>query len=213
MASAPSPLSAPVPYRIETDRLVIRCYEPADAEPLRISTAANKEHLATFMPWAHLEPQTIEDKATLIRRFRGNFDLGNEFVYGIFDPDSGRIVGGSGLHPRGEPGTLEIGYWIDKDHVGRGFATEAAAALVRAAFELFAIGRVDLRCDPRNAASARVAEKLGFVREGLLRQRLPWHDGTRRDALYWSLLSHEYPHTIAARAPYDAFDFLGRRVP
>ena len=64
-----------------------------------------------------------------MRIFRGNFDLGKDFVYGIFDATDGSIVGGTGLHPRIGPGACEIGYWIRKEAVGRGFATEAAAVV------------------------------------------------------------------------------------
>ena len=213
MASDDLPNPTPAPYRIRTERLLLRCYEPPDAETLLTVTAANKEHLSAFMPWAHLEPQTLDEKLELIRRFRGNFDLGNEFVYGIFDPAARRLVGGTGIHRRAGPQALEVGYWIDKDHVGRGYATEATCALVRTGFEIMGAGRIDIRCEPTNTASARVAEKLGFVREGLLRERLPWHDGTRRDSVQWSLLAREYPHTPAAITPLEAFDFLGRPIP
>ncbi len=67
-------------------------------------------------------------------------------------------------------------------------------------------------CDPENTGSARVAEKLGFVREGTLRGRLAWHDGTWKDAVFWSLLAREYPETSTARIQMEAFDFLGRAI-
>jgi RimJ/RimL family protein N-acetyltransferase len=200
------------PYRIRTERLLLRCYEPEDAEALREATAANKEHLTPFMPWARNEPQTLEEKIALVRRFRGEFDLGKQFVYGVFDPESGRLIGGTGVHLRAGPNAVEIGYWIDKDRVGHGLATEASCALIRTAFEIMKAGRVDIRCEPENVASARVPEKLGFRREGLLRARLNWHDGAFRDALYWSLLASEYPDSPAAKVGFEAFDILGRKV-
>ena len=200
------------PYRIRTERLLIRCYDPADAETLRLVTAANKEHLAPWMPWARLEPQSLDDKIALIRRFRGQFDLGQQFVYGIFHPNSGQLVGGTGIHRRAEPNSLEIGYWIDKDHLGRGYATEASCALIRTCFEIMKADRIDIRCEPENVASARVPEKLGFTREWLLRARLEWHDDTYRDALYWSLLASELGDSPAARAAIEAFDILGRKI-
>ena len=208
----PGGISPHAPYRIRTERLLIRCYDLADAETLRLVTAANKEHLAPWMPWARLEPQSLDDKAALIRRFRGQFDLGQQFVYGIFHPAGEQLVGGTGIHRRSGPPSLEIGYWIDRDHLGLGYATEASCALVRTGFEIMKADRIDIRCEPENVASARVPEKLGFTREGLLRARLEWHDGVYRDALYWSLLSSEYANSLAAKATIEAFDILGRKI-
>ena len=80
------------------------------------------------MPWAKEEPLPVERQVEKLLRFRGHFDLDEDFVYGVFDPVSGAVLGGTGLHPRGGPGGLEIGYWIHVDHVGRGYATELTAA-------------------------------------------------------------------------------------
>lgn len=208
----PVPATPPPPYAIRTANLHLRCYEPRDAETLRVVSAANKEHLAPWMPWAKLEPQTLEEKAALVRRFRGSFDLGHEFVYGIFEPDDGPLVGGCGLHRRSGPGTLEIGYWIDKDHIGSGFATEAASALTQVGFEIARARRIDIRVEPENTPSNRVAEKLGYRREGVLRSRLRWTDGVYRDSVYWSLLATEYPETPSKGVQLEAFDFLGWRI-
>ncbi len=52
------------------------------------------------MPWAHAEPTTLEQKVQLLRQFRGRFDLDQDMVYGIFDRDERRAIGGTGLHPR-----------------------------------------------------------------------------------------------------------------
>ncbi|MEO7839208.1 MAG: N-acetyltransferase, partial [Anaerolineales bacterium] len=72
-------------YRIETKRLVIRCWKPEDAAMIQEAAAASKEHLLPFMPWAADEPQTVEQKVQLTRRFRGLFDRGEDYVYGIFN--------------------------------------------------------------------------------------------------------------------------------
>ena len=75
------------------------------------------------MPWAHQEPQTLEEKTELIKRFRANFDSGDNFTCGIFSVDEAQVLGGTGLHPRIGPGGLEIGYWIRGSATRRGIAT------------------------------------------------------------------------------------------
>jgi RimJ/RimL family protein N-acetyltransferase len=166
------------------------------------------------MPWARFEPQTIDEKIELARTFRGEFDLGTNFVYGVFEPDESRALGGSGLHPRGGEGSLEIGYWIRADALGRGLATEVAAVLTRVGFEKLELDRVDVQVDPENERSLNVARKLGFVEEGRLRRRLPpkEDDGPRRDSVIFSMLVEELPASRCMESNYVAFDPLGREL-
>jgi len=72
------------PYRIVSERLVIRCWEPLDAPLLKEAIDSSLEHLQPWMPWARAEPQELSEKVDLLRRFRGQFDLGTDFVMGIF---------------------------------------------------------------------------------------------------------------------------------
>jgi RimJ/RimL family protein N-acetyltransferase len=74
-------------YRIETKRLVVRCYNPSDAALLAESVTESLEHLRPWMPWVHSEPEPIEEKVGRLKRFRGMFDLGQDFIYGIFNQD------------------------------------------------------------------------------------------------------------------------------
>lgn len=121
-------------------------------------------------------------------------------------------MGGTGLHPRVGPGALEIGYWISVRHVGRGYATEAAAALTRVAFEVHGVERMEIRCDPRNEASAAVPRKLGYTHEATLRARVLGVDGTLNPGMIWTLVRDEYPASPSASAPLEAFDAAGRRL-
>src|SRR5574342_1423507 len=107
-------------YRVETQRLVLRCWEPKDAGMLQAAAAESKDHLLTFMPWASEEPQTVAQKVELTRRFRSHFDSGQDYVYGIFNPDETRVLGGTGLHRRLKGNGLGIGYWIHKGFVSQG---------------------------------------------------------------------------------------------
>jgi RimJ/RimL family protein N-acetyltransferase len=98
-----------------------------------------------------------------LHKCRGKFDLGNDFVYGIFNPDETQFLGGTGLHTRPGEGAREIGYWIHKAYINQGLATEVSAALTRVAFEIEHVSRVGIHCDPKNVLSASVPIKLGYI--------------------------------------------------
>src|SRR6185312_8278175 len=112
------------PYRIVTDRLVVRCWEPRDAPLLSDAIEASLDHLQQWMPWAVEEPKPLAERVALLRRFRGGFDLGTDFVYGIFDREESTVLGGTGLHTRVGEDAFEIGYWIRVDRVREGLVTE-----------------------------------------------------------------------------------------
>lgn len=199
-------------YRIVTERLVVRCWNPEDAPLMKAAIEASVEHLKPYMPWAYNEPEEIEKKIERIRRWRSLFDRGEDFVYGIFSADESRVVGGTGLHTRVGEGAREIGYWIHVAEIGKGFATEISAALTRVAFEIDGVKRVEIHCDPRNLASANVARKLGYTHEGTLRQRFHFDGDTWTDAMIWTLFAEDYPASPAAKARIQAFDAAGRRI-
>jgi RimJ/RimL family protein N-acetyltransferase len=199
-------------YRIQTSRLVIRCWDPKDAPLLKQAIDDNIGHLLPWMSWARQEPEPLQAKVERLRSVRGKFDLGQDFAYGIFSPDESSILGAAGLHTRAGEGAREIGYWIHRGHIRQGLATEAASALTKVAFEVDRVGRVEIHCDPENVRSAAVPRKLGFVHEATLPRRLPRADGTLRDTMIWTLFADAYPASPAAGAVIQAFDAAGRRI-
>ena len=165
------------------------------------------------MPWAAREPTPLDEKVELLRSFRGRFDLGEDFVYGIFAGDGSEVIGGSGLHTRVGPGALEIGYWIRASRIGRGFAREAAAALAKVAFRVCGVDRVEIHVDPANAPSLRVPRALGFAEEATLGRRLPANEGEPpRDAVVFTLFADAFRSSPVAGAQLEAYDALGRRL-
>jgi RimJ/RimL family protein N-acetyltransferase len=202
---------APAPYRIETERLVIRCYEPRDAPLTKDAIDSSLEHLWEFMPWSRDEPVSLEEKTDLLKRFRSGFDAGEDFPYGIFSADESEQLGGTGLHPRVGPGGLEIGYFVRASATRRGIATESSAALTRVGFEICGADRIEIRIEPRNEASFGIPRKLGFVEEATLRRRLYAREGEQlRDVTIFTLFSEDFDPAIAPGI--RAFDARGERL-
>jgi RimJ/RimL family protein N-acetyltransferase len=159
------------PERYTTDTFIIRSYLPGDGPLLAEALNASYEHLRAFMPWA--KPHTSEEEAEQVaRKFRARYLLTEDFVLAIFAPDESLLLGSTGFHLR--EGDLsnrsaEIGMWIRASHAQRGLGTAALRAMLRWGFEAWPWERLSWRCDGRNVASQRTAERAGMVREGILR--------------------------------------------
>ena len=202
------------PYRIETERLVIRCYDPRDAPLLKAAVDASVDHLLPFMPWARFAPQPVEETVALLRSFRAQFDRDENYIYGVFTPDESEVIAGTGLHKRSNEGSLEIGYWVAAVWLGQGIATELTAVLTRVGFELCGLDRVDLQIEPENERSLMIPDKLGFTLEGRLRRRLDAHvdGGPRRDSVVYSMLAEELSASSCLGYGYTAYDAAGTRM-
>ena len=199
-------------YRVETARFVARCWAPEDAPLVRSVIDASYEHLRPWIPFMKAEPRTLGQTAARIRMLRSNFDTDAEYRYAMFEPGGDTLIGGVGMYPRVGHDALEIGYWVGTAHNGKGYATEAAAAMVRLAFEIELVERLEIHCDAPNIASARVPEKLGFVHEATLARRTLDDSGMSFDLMIWTMFADQYPGSPASKLPISAFDCLGQRL-
>lgn len=150
-----------LPAHAEGIRLHLRRWTPDDVE--RISTAVehNLDHLRPWMSWAANEPLSAEERRDLLERWEHEWRGGGDVVMAILVNDE--VVGGSGLHRRCGPDGLEIGYWVDKDHLGRGIATEAASALTSAGLSVPGISFIEIHHDKANVRSSLVPRRLGYA--------------------------------------------------
>jgi ribosomal-protein-alanine N-acetyltransferase len=166
-AGAPS-----LAMRIVTERLVLRPPRTADVPRMRLALRKNATHLK---PWS-VAPAPGEDPASLtsvsraVLRHRREWKQGQTYVLLIASREDeavliGRIALGGVL--RGAFQNAYLGYWIDADHQSRGLMTEAVVAATTFAFESAGLHRVQAAVMPRNAASQRVLEKVGYRREGV----------------------------------------------
>lgn len=102
-----------------------------------------------------------------------------------------------GIHK--ESRRAEVGYSLGRAHWGQGYMVEAVAALMHFGFETLDLNRLEADTDPRNHASIKVLEKLGFAREGYMRER--WIvNGEICDTIFYGLLRREYQSTSKATA-------------
>ena len=194
-------------FKIETERLILRCYELSDAEALKETVDSNLDHLREFMSWSREEPQSIEKKRDLLRGFIAKFYGNEDYVYGAF-LKSGELIGGTGFHLRRGEGILEIGYWISQKHINKGFATELSYALTKVAFKHVGVEKVEIRNDVANLASKRIPEKLGFRLDCVETDLSKNEDGSRSKNNIYCMFKEDFK-IISKYEPVKAFDGVG----
>jgi len=156
-----------VPYKIATSRTVMRCWDPRDARIMQEAINVSIDSLLPWMPWARSEPRDFSTKTAVLQKFQDNFDLGIDFVYGIFTRDETDVIGSYGLEPV-EDNTMEIGCWINRTFQGFGYSTETTKAIIKSAFDVAKVDKVRISFHRENKSSLRVAEKAGFDIQGTL---------------------------------------------
>lgn len=175
---------------VETDRLLLRPFVAGDLAAMTDMHA--RADVARYLLW---EPRDAEaSRAAFERHQDTRFAAdGDALCLAGIERTTGRFVGEfllilTSLEHRGG----EVGYILHPDHHGRGYATEGTREMLRLGFERCGLHRIVGRLDGRNAASARVLEKLGMRREAhLVRNELVKGEWT--DELVYALLEDEWP--------------------
>jgi RimJ/RimL family protein N-acetyltransferase len=179
----------PLPEVVEGEGVELRRWTVPGVALLEALVLANLEHLRPFMPWVAEEPLSLVQRRARIAAWEEAWRAGSDAGYAILEPAvAGEVpVGGCGVHRRIGPGGMEIGYWVDHRHLGRGLARRAAAALTRVAFEADGVDHVEIHHDPANGWSRRVPEQLGYALVDEVARERPLAPGEGPTELRWRI--------------------------
>lgn len=195
-------LDKPLEYRsddlglpwMKTGRLILRFGTDDDVEAMVRFRVENREHLG---PWEPERNDYFFTDDAWRRRFRlsaqeAQRDEAYSFVLFPIEEES-RVIGVANLQDvyRHFSQSATLGYSIDRGYQGQGLMTEAGCAVLWFAFSVLGLHRIEACYMPTNRASARVLEKLGFVREGLLRQSL-LVDGRWEDHVLTAIVDEDW---------------------
>jgi RimJ/RimL family protein N-acetyltransferase len=174
------------PVTLTTARLILRPLRQEDAQALfSIWSDVDAMRYFSFPTMASLEQ--AEDRVA--RKLKSSAD-GHDFICAVELRTTGEVLGDCALfHVDEQCRRAEIGFSLHRKHWGHGYMSEAASALIEHAFGALKLRRIEADIDPRNGASARLLERLGFVREGMLRERWIVGDEVSDSALYGLLES------------------------
>ncbi|WP_141580855.1 GNAT family N-acetyltransferase [Actinomadura sp. WMMA1423] len=167
----------------------LRPLEPWQAAEFAEYTDRVREDIEQYIPWA----RAVVDEETaraFLQAYAERQARDEGRIYGIWV--DGVLEGGT-LFRTFNPaqGVCEVGVWLSAGARGRGLITTAVRVMIDWAFGVRGMHRVEWLCDPRNAASAAVAERLGMTCEGVMRQAFVLH-GDRRDVQVWAVLGEEW---------------------
>lgn len=181
----------PTPLHIQVDSsIVVQSVDPANAAALYHLVATNTAHLQRYLPKAVEEMNSLQgarDHIERVQRLTAQGDILECHVF--FDTQLCGVIRLNNVEP--ENHKLSIAYFLDAAFQGKGIITRAAHALIAYCFRDLAINRIELRCVTTNHASVAVAQRLGFTREGELRQAELLADGYVNHYVY-SLLRAEH---------------------
>lgn len=174
--------------QLGTQRLLLRPLQSGDELRLfEIHSNAEFMRYWSSPPWT-----TIEQAVTLIERDHVEMGQGKNLRFGIFLRETKQLIGTCTLFKLDpQCRRAELGYGIAQEYWRHGFMTEAVSELLKFGFSELNLNRVEADIDPRNTASSRSLEKLGFQREGYLRERWIVGDEVSDSALY-GLLARDW---------------------
>ena len=178
-----------------TDRLVLRETAPFDVD----AVFEMESDPVAMRYWSHLPMREVAEARAAVERAMGYFASRVGLRWALTRPEENRLLGHVSLFNFSEQsGRADLGYGLARPHWGRGLMHEALTAVVEYAFGPLGLRRLEADVDPANAASLRAVERLGFQREGLLRER--WQVGeTISDSVVLGLLARDWK--ARARGP------------
>lgn len=190
-------IAPPVPVR--TERLVLRTIQPEDAAAIGAYCA--DPEVTRYLPFPALDAEGLAKRMERLVAATAPAGVGD--FLGLAAEHDGVLVGDlmlrfSAAHGEDQPPSIaELGWVFAPEYGGRGFATEAARALVDLAFGTYPLHRLMAQLDPRNTASARLCERIGMTHEAHTREDFADRDGGWSDTSVYGLLRREWE---AARA-------------
>jgi RimJ/RimL family protein N-acetyltransferase len=183
---------APMVQARELDDGVVRLHAPStrDVPEARDAVLASIPELVPWMPWCH-EAYSEQDTREWIGHATRSWVDGSEYAFIVRDAASGRLLGSCGLNGLDRLNRwANLGYWLRTDATGHGYATRAARLVAAFGFDSLGLERIEILAAKGNVASQQVAERVGAVREGVLRRRIRVGD-VQHDAVAFSLVRED----------------------
>jgi ribosomal-protein-serine acetyltransferase len=187
-----------IPTQLETERLVVRRYAEGDGRGLYVLLERNdnRNKLAEHVDEA-TDVKTEVDAEIRIRQWHADWVARTRFVMGTFLKPSNEQVGQMWIEPKNwDVPSFELGWFLDSGFWDKGLATEAARGVIRFIFESLNAHKIIVLTRDNNERSYRLAERLGFAKEGHLRE-CSVKNGVRWGLFHYGMLRNEYETQVS----------------
>jgi len=185
--------AAVFPELLETERLTVRRYTPADANSIFELVEKNRDRLLEAFPGIAKDVSTVEAAKSFTLGKTEEWTVGKGHCYGIWLRSSQRQIGQIQVkNIVWDVPSAELSYFIGSSFQRQGFATEAIRAVLALTLNRLEFTRIFVRIVPTNHESLKLATKLGFQHEGLHRSAFRCGRGNLHDVHYFSLLRDDY---------------------
>lgn len=182
------------------NEVTLKLLDTLQAKQLFELTESCRPYLKEWLPWVD-GTKSVEDTKSFIETTKKQFALNKGFQAGIWF--KGRMAGVIGFHGNNWANrSTNIGYWLGESYNGRGIMTKSCKAFVNYAFEQLKLNRVEIRCAEKNDRSRGIPERLGFVREGMIREAEWLYDHYVDHVVYGMLAADEkvwFPNSSTTR--------------
>ncbi|HEV2538699.1 MAG TPA: GNAT family N-acetyltransferase [Frateuria sp.] len=176
----------PVPLDLELveGALLLRAWRAEDAPALHEAVRESLASIGRWLPWCHAG-YDLDEAQAWIRHCRERWVAQEQFAFGVFEQDTGALLGSVGLNQRNHVHrSAAMGYWVRQSRQRRGIAPEAAKSAARFGFGMLGLVRIEIVALPENHASRRTAERAGARFESIARHRLWMREEARDGAVY-----------------------------
>ena len=183
-----------LPEKLESQRLLIRRYSEGDGKALfaLLERNNNREFLFPNVEEVAII-KTIEEAETKVQKHSAEWDSRKRFVLGIWEKKNNIYIGEIWIEPnKWNVPSFELGWFLGQGYLGKGFATEAAQRSLKFLFHDLGAHKVIVITRDTNHPSIKLAERLGFKKEGHFREARIEH-GTRYGLVYYGMLKTEFP--------------------
>ena len=183
-----------IPSHFESERLYLRSYRAGDGPLYFSASRRNNDHLKRYeSDNVIMQIESEEEAEITVRDLAADWVARRCFFLGAFDKQDKHFIAQVYVGPVNmDLPEFQIGFFVDKDHEGRGFMTEAVRATLGFVFHHLGAHRVSAECDETNTRSIRVLERCGMIREGQIRENKRNADGTISGTMLFGLLRKEY---------------------
>lgn len=174
---------------VVNENIVLRTYEPGDAQELFDAINHSRKHLHPWLEWVD-KTTKVEHSLQFIHQSLHELNMQESLALGIFF--DGKIAGGVGMHNRDlKTGRAQVGYWIVKEYEGKGVMNKSLQKFISFLFDKTGLNKIEIHFLPSNARSAKVTAALGFKVEGVIRQSI-MRNGMPEDLVITGLLKTEW---------------------